>query len=463
MGNKAGRELIRKMRGGRITRRQFIQRASALGLSATAISSALRANPSVAQSATEVVFWTTHSEPDLSTLRAIVAAFNAENPDVKARLVRVVGDSTDTTKLMTAVRGGIGPDVYMLDRFIVAQRAAEGVLQELTGFIGGEDLREVYIPFAWAEANFQGKPYALPFDTDARALYFNKELLQIAGANPAELDVANGAITFDRLAAIANSINETDADGNFSRMGFVPFSHQALHYTYGFAFGGSFFDAASCRVTPDNAGVVAGHQWLYDYVAALGAQKVNTFGGPYAATVSVPVEQDLFITQRVAFAIIGDWAIAQLAHYAPDVDYGITFMPVPKEGDASVTWAGGWSMVIPRGAKNPEGAWRFMRYIAGEPGQRTYTTETAHLPTIRKLLDDADLFTDERRRFFAQQLLPTAQNRPSLPVGAEYWNELTAAWQKIYLNEEEPAAALATVKDRVQPDLDPYCPIGTSE
>ncbi len=347
----------------------------------------------------------------------------------------------------------------MLDRFIVAQRAAEGVLQDLSEFMGGEDFSEVYIPFAWAEANFQGTPYALPFDTDARALFYNKGMLQEAGVDPAELDAANGPITFARLAEIANQINETDQDGNFSRMGFAAYTHQEWHYTYGFAFGGSFFDEAACEVTPDDPGVVAGHQWLYDYTAALDPQKVNAFAGPYAATVTVPEEQDPFVTQRLAFAITGDWFLNTWAKYAPEVDYGMTLMPVPEEGAESVTWAGGWSGVIPQGAKNPEGAWRFLQYFAGEPGQRTYTTETAHLPTINALLEDTSLFEDENHRFFAEQLLPTAKNRPPLPIGARYWDELTSAWERIFLNEEEPAAALATVKERVQPDLQGFCPI----
>lgn len=451
--------LVRKMRSGRISRRHFMQSAAALGISATSISSALRANPSRAQEAATVTFWTTHTEPDLSALQMIVDSFNEQSSGVQAELVQVVGDETDTTKLMTAVRGGTGPDVYMLDRFIVAQRAAEGVLQDLSEFLGGEDLSEVYIPFSWAEANFQGTPFALPFDTDARALFYNRGLLEEVGVDPAELDVANGAITFDRLTEIANMLNETDQDGNFSRMGFVPFAHQAWHYTYGFAFGGTFFDAEACAVTPDEAGVVAGHQWLYDYTAALDPQKVNAFGGPYAATVTVPEEQDLFVTERVAFAITGDWFLNTMAKFAPELDYGLTIMPVPASGDESATWAGGWSMVIPQGAKNPEGAWEFLQYIAGEPGQRTYVTETAHLPTINALLEDAELFPDEQHLFFATDLLPTAKNRPPLPVGARYWDELTTAWEKVYLNQEEPAAALATVKERVQPDLQGFCPI----
>jgi multiple sugar transport system substrate-binding protein len=445
------------MRSGRITRRHFIQSAGALGFSATAISSALRANPSYARQASEVAFWTVATEPDLSALQMIVDAFNAENPDVQATLTQKVGGETDTTALMTAVRGGVGPDVYMLDRFTVAQRAAEGVLQDLSEF--GADLSG-YVPFARAEATFQGAPFALPFETDARALFYNIGMLQEAGIDLAELDAANGPITWDRLAELANQLNETDADGNFSRMGYAAYTQQEWHYTYGFAFGGTFFDEAACQVTPDNEGVVAGHQWLYDYVAALDPQKVNAFAGPQRAGIvpATPEEQQYFITQRTGFTITGDWALKQIPEYAPDIEFGLTVMPVPAEGDESATWAGGWSMVMPQGAKNPEGAWRFMQYIAGEPGQRTYTTETAHLPTYNSLLADEELF-DPQHLFFAQTLLPTAKSRPPLPVGVRYWDELTSAWERVYLNQEEPAAALATVKERVQPELEGFCPI----
>ena len=89
----------------------------------------------------------------------------------------------------------------------------------------------------------------------------------------------------------------------------------------------------------------------------------------------------------------------------------------------------------------------------GWGGSRDRTTGS-----FQSLLDDESLF-DEGHLLFAKTLLPTAKNRPPLPVGAEYWDELTSAWQKVYLNEEEPATALAAVKDRVQPDLQQYCPI----
>ena len=96
------------------------------------------------------------TDPDLAVMKGIVETYNGESPAVPAELVQIPpAEVTDTSKLMTAVRGGIGPDVYFLDRFIVAQRAADGVLQDLTAFPGGDTLLENHLPFARAEATYQ--------------------------------------------------------------------------------------------------------------------------------------------------------------------------------------------------------------------------------------------------------------------------------------------------------------------
>ena len=77
------------------------------------------------------------------------------------------------------------------------------------------------------------------------------------------------------------------------------------------------------------------------------------------------------------------------------------------------------------------------------------------MPTISSLLEDDALF--EGRHQFFKGLLPDARNRPPLPVGALYWDELTSAWEKTYLNQQEPQAALEEVASRVQPQLQPFC------
>ena len=463
MGNNALHDLAKRLRSRRIDRRQFLQGAAALGASATAISSALRLAPARAQGATNVTFWTTHSDPtDLQALNQIVADFNTANPDTQVELVQRPPQqtATDVSNLITSVRGGEGPDSYLFDRFSVAQWAAEGLLEDLSQFLDGQDLSEQYIPFAWQEANFDGKPYGLPFDTDARAIYYNRGLIQAAGIDPAELDAANGPVTFARFGEIALAMNTMEGD-NYTQMGFVPWFDQGWHYGYGYSFGGEFFNEAECEVTPDHEGVVAGFQWVYDFAAQLDPTKAEAFIAA-AKRPGAPPSEHPFVQGRLGMVVTGDWQIARMPQYAPDIDYGITYMPVPAEGDESVTWAGGWSVVVPVNAKNPEGGFAFTQYMTGEAGQRVYTEVTKHLPTIQALLEDPSLY-DERHRFFSEQLLPTAKNRPPLPVGSLYWDELTAAWEKTYLNQEEPQPALAEAKSRVQPRIEQYCPITISQ
>jgi ABC-type glycerol-3-phosphate transport system substrate-binding protein len=74
--------------------------------------------------ATEVKFWTSHTPPDSDVLQKIVDAFNAANPDICVKMTIVPGAETDVAKLITAIRGGAAPDVYMADRYTLPQRAA---------------------------------------------------------------------------------------------------------------------------------------------------------------------------------------------------------------------------------------------------------------------------------------------------------------------------------------------------
>jgi multiple sugar transport system substrate-binding protein len=112
-------------------------------------------------------------------------------------------------------------------------------------------------------------------------------------------------------------------------------------------------------------------------------------------------------------------------------------------------------VVIPQGAKNPDGAWEFMKWFAGTEGQRQYSESSAHLPTVKELSEDESLF-DESHKFF-RELLDVAHSRPPLPVGALYWDELTAAQEAVVLNQKQPREALEDAESRVQSQLQKFC------
>src|SRR5262245_27376129 len=78
MGTNTLRDLVDQMRSGRLSRRQFMTRAVAMGFSATAISGALRQVPTRAQTATEVTMWTAFSAKDFDNVNAVVTGYNQQ-------------------------------------------------------------------------------------------------------------------------------------------------------------------------------------------------------------------------------------------------------------------------------------------------------------------------------------------------------------------------------------------------
>lgn len=384
--------------------------------------------------------------------------FSLKNPGVKVSVEVVPGSETDVAKLMTAVRSGAGPDIAVIDRFTVAQRAATGLLVDLTPLITkeGKDLSQEYSEGPWQEVLYQKKVYALPTNTDARVLFYNKQLLKEAGIDLSEFDPAKGPIDPQRFKEIAFKLNQTDSSGAYTRIGFVPWLEQGWGYTWGYAFGGSFFDFANCKVTATDSGVVKGYQFLYDWAKELDPQKARTFVDTYWQWPSVgtlPDSQMPFFTGKVAFVITGNWVFATMKDAAPNLDYGVTYIPAPNGQKTS--WSGGWSVAILQGAKNVDAAYKLLRFVAGEEGQTLLAKEASSLPTMKSLLKRNDLYAPEYQFFLS--LLPVSKSRPPVPVGALYWDKLKEAEEAVITNSQTPEPALKAVVDSVQPEMERFC------
>src|ERR1700734_4257829 len=133
-----------------------------------------------AQGQTQLKFWLNSSlgAHEKAAYQKAAEEYNQKNPNVKVTVEAVPGSETDATKLMTAVRSGVGPDLAVLDRFTIAQRASTGLLSDLTPLMQkeGKDLSQEYSEGPWKEVIYQNKVYALRPNTDARRLFYNKKL-----------------------------------------------------------------------------------------------------------------------------------------------------------------------------------------------------------------------------------------------------------------------------------------------
>jgi len=401
----------------------------------------------VAGAREKVTFWTSHSgKVERESLERIVAAFNESQNEYEVEMTIVPGDVTEVSKLMTAVAAGTGPDVYLLDRFITAQTAVAGALTDLTPFIerAGWDPTDEFLEFAIEESTWAGKIYTLPFDTDTRGIYYRKADFREAGLDP-EVPPA----TIEELDQIAAKLTKRITERRFERFGLIPWLGQGSPYTWGWAFGGEFYDYDNKQLTCNHPAIVESFAWQRQFAENYDIAAIQGFASAFGSEA-----QDPFIAGKISIIVDGDWKISGLLRFGPDVEYGVANLPV-KAGVGSSTWAGGWSFAVPRGAKNAQGGYEFSRFATGPVGQEIYSRDTFHLPTLKALVDRTDLYDDEAHDVFLG-MLPFARSRPALPVGALLWDELMSARDYVINGDKTPQKALDDVVERVQAELEKH-------
>ena len=109
------------------------------------------------------------------TLAKMVAAFEAEHPNIKVE-VETIGYDDYFTQMQTRVAGGTAPDCYELNIENFAAYANKGLLAEISG-VDVSALNET----ALNAFNVGGKQYGLPESFSNVILIYNKDLFDKAG------------------------------------------------------------------------------------------------------------------------------------------------------------------------------------------------------------------------------------------------------------------------------------------
>jgi multiple sugar transport system substrate-binding protein len=423
--------------------------AAPAAAAATAAPAAATAAPAAAGQTT-VEWWDTQTGIDQDTTNQMIATFMGKNPDIKINRTYIAQDQNTQAndKLLTAIAAGTPPDVFKFDRFIVAQFAAQGFLTDLTDQATKAGVKAAdYWPFAWEEANYKSKLYALPYDTDTRALWYNKDTFTEVG-----LDPEKPPKTLTELQDMADKLTKKGSGNRVTRWGYLPTADQAWTYTYGFAFKGVFQDPTSHKITASNAQVVEAMTWLKSFADHVGVNNIDDFVAACQGT-QCNDQNDYFWTGQAAMVCSGDWKVSQAKKFKPDVKYGVTPFPGPTEAAPYASWAGGWSWVVPKGSKNVDAAWRVVSWTCGPEGQNTFCKATYHIPTNKQAAADPFYTADPLHKVF-MDLLPVSHTRPPIPAGSLLWDSLVSSRDEIIHGKVAPAASLKAVDDKVNAELD---------
>ncbi len=394
----------------------------------------------------------------------IVDRFNATHPGIRVRPVFFSGDRPDgATKFFLAAAGGVPPDLTFVDGPQVAAWAELGLLEPLDDFFAREHITEDnYWPPCWQQCAYRGHSWALTFGADANfALVWNKALFRAAG-----LDPDTPPRTVAEVEADNERLTQFDAHGFMRQMGMMPWSTYGganTVFTWGWLFGGKFFDADHNRITADDPANVAALDWLNQSAHRYGFERVNAFNSTFGAGA-----QDPFFTGRIAMEAMHMSVVEEMPDYAPGLDFGIAPLPAPPQGEYGASWVGGWAIAVPRDPDHRRtpaqraAALTFLKWACASDEGTTFAARTIRQFPGYKLCP----YFDEVRHAvpgsyeavflspYLRILETTKHQRPVMPAQAAYMFELDRAYSRTLYGDASAAAALAEARLHTQAALD---------
>src|SRR3984893_2452437 len=326
----------------------------------------------------------------LPAYQAAAAAFEKANPDIKVKITQTSWGDYWTT-LSTGFVSGTAPDVFTDHLSRYPEFVANELLVDIGPLIKRDKVpTDVYLGGLYELWGKEGKQYGLPKDWDTIAIIYNKAMLEKAGVDPKELNdltwnPKDGG-TFGQLIAKL-SIDEAGnnglspqfnpkkvkqygllIDGSPDGFGQVEWSHFAVSNGFKFHDGpwakGFHYDDPKLAETL---------QWIADTSLKKGfivpAKDARQLGA-----------NSFFGAGKGAMALTGSWTINW---YADNAKFDKGFAPLPKGPNGRKSMFNGLADSIWVGSKHKEEAWKWVKFLGSEDGQKIIASYGVVFPAIK--------------------------------------------------------------------------------
>jgi ABC-type glycerol-3-phosphate transport system substrate-binding protein len=411
---------------------------------------------------TVVQIWHPRGGTNLDAYVDSVNLFEKENPDIRCKLLYVPNDLSNSQKFYTSVIGNCAPEAIFVDGPQVAEWAEKGLLLPLDDLLREagrppEKLKDEFFEPCWKQCEYRGHVYAITFCADPNFCFFwNKKAIRDAiatGEIPAGvIDPEKAPATLaelDRWNDAVTKVRDTGAGKQLERIGLVPwgvYGYANSIFTWGWAFGGRFYDEKTGRITAEDPRVVQALEWMCQYERKYGYERVATLQSSFGSA-----EQNPFIVGKQVIQLLHISGLADLEKFAPDLEYGMAPIPQPEGGEYNSSWVGGWTLAIPNGVTDPVQQRAALRYIlwacAEEGGTKLSVRTTGDFPGWRAGSFFKDACKDPHKAVFAKILENCKHQRPVMPAQAFFMNELNRAVDKAVRNEKKSDGTPFTAKE----------------
>lgn len=363
-------------------------------------------------------------------LAGIKKQFEKANPGKKVELIPIKApDSEYYTKVQQMLRSPkTAPDLVYEDTFLINSDITSGYLKPLDPYLAKWKDWDQFIDTAKTAAKAEdGKTYGIPDGTDARGLWFDKDIFEKAGL-PADWQPK----TWDDVLAAARTVKEKvpgvtplnlytgkPAGEAATMQGF-----QMLLYGTGDGAGDGKSDPLYDRASKKWVVGSKGFRDALAFVETVYKEKL----GPDVSVALDPniqtiVRGELLPKGRLAIDLDGSWLPQDWqkggGHEWPDWSekLGLAYMPTQNgQSPGKVSMSGGWTWAIPDKAANPDLAFEFIKTMQTKANAQKWYIANSGIAVRKDVAEDPEYISAQPGIKFFTDLVPSTHYRPAFPA-----------------------------------------------
>lgn len=329
--------------------------------------------------------------------------------------VTITVDHSVWEKMRNRVRDAVGsntqPDVAHQHAFTFG---AQGYAEPLDDLWQQWGAAEQFMPGALDDVTWNNVKYGIPLDINTTFLFYNKEMFREAGLPEPGQDY-----NYTQLMADARKLTRTES-GRFG-LALKPGAWDTFSLIR--SNGGDLMEEGQGKATakldtPANIEIL---QFVSNLVNKEKAATITPIGRK-------PEPVDLFMQRKTAMFISGPWDLKTIEKDGPPGLYDtVGTAPMPKgfNGKNNGSVQGGGSLFVPKGAKNREVAFEFMKWAASPRYQMRLAREMGRYPVLNDLYNDPYFTNKPLLKPFLQQL------KLARPYKLEAYSLADITWEQV--------------------------------
>ncbi|MDO8587794.1 MAG: extracellular solute-binding protein [Armatimonadota bacterium] len=392
-----------------------------------------------------IVFWYGATQDERAVYERMIAEFERANPDIHVNAL-LVPQSYIERKLILSIAGKAPPDVVRFYTHLGGELMARYGLEPLDDLVrrDGVELKDFY-PVAIRQNSFRERLYGMPWLLSPNALLYNIDLFRKAG-----LDPRKPPRNWDELVRYSLRLTKRDKQGTIQQLGFADLLSFNLFLWQN---GGSLLSKDMRDPAFDSAEGKETLIWMRSFLD----REVGDFTTLQAFNSSFKgAAQDAFGMGKVAMRIDSPFRIPDLRKYYPDLHFAVAPAPWKKLHTAEVV---GNSLVIPRGSRHREAAWRFIKFVTSGEQMIRVCRAASRIPARRAAAMSPAFYSDPIMRPFVDEI-PYGRSVPVVPGYQQFAEALGRNLEPALKGQSSAGQALAkadsecsAVLDRAMEDL----------